>query len=43
MNMDAMKELIKLDPFYQNGIAEYKITEFDPVKRSSRFAEFITD
>ena len=37
MNLEAMQELIKQDPFYRKGIAEYKITEFDPVKKSKGF------
>lgn len=33
VNQDEMKSLIEQDPFYQNGIAEYTIKEFDPVLR----------
>ncbi|MAZ78274.1 MAG: GTP cyclohydrolase [Legionellaceae bacterium] len=29
----TMKTLIEQDPFHQAGVAEYKITEFEPVKR----------
>ena len=30
---ETMSEIIKEDPFYINGIADYKITEFDAVKK----------
>lgn len=28
---EEMEMLIEQDPFYQNGLAEYEITEFEPV------------
>lgn len=33
----TMNELIKDDPFYINGIADYKIIKFEPVKYSDEF------
>jgi uncharacterized protein YciI len=32
-DQETMQDLIKQDPFYQEGIADYKVTEFEPVKR----------
>ncbi len=34
----TMNEVIKQDPFYINGVAEYHITQFEPVKYSDDFA-----
>jgi len=34
-----MEEIIKEDPFYQNNLAVYKFTEFNPVK----YAEVLKD
>ena len=36
-----MEEIIKHDPFYKEGIADYKITCFDPVKRLELIEELI--
>lgn len=33
------KEIIAEDPFYKNGIAEYRMMEFDPIKHSDGFAQ----
>ena len=37
----ALSEIIKEDPFYQNGIADYEITEIIPTKYDENFACFI--
>ncbi len=31
-NKNQMEAIIQEDPFYQNNLASYKITEFNPVK-----------
>ena len=36
-----MEEIIKQDPFYTQGIADYKITCFDPVKRLELLEEVL--
>lgn len=36
-------EIIKEDPFYQEGIAEYRLTEFVPSKSDPRFEGFLHD
>jgi len=36
-----MQDLIKQDPFYIEDVAEYKITEFDPVKTSKKFEKLL--
>ncbi len=40
-NMKAAKAITLGDPFYLNGIADYEIIEFDPVKRAPGFEQFI--
>lgn len=32
IDKEAANQLIQEDPFYQHGLAQYKITEFEPVK-----------
>ncbi len=34
MNKDDLWELLQKDPFYTEGIAEYKLIEFDPIKHN---------
>lgn len=36
-----LDEMIRQDPFYQNGIADYEIIEFIPTKYDEDFACFI--
>ncbi|TYU82748.1 GTP cyclohydrolase [Listeria monocytogenes] len=36
-SLTEVEEAIKDDPFLQNGIAEYQITEFIPTKSSDKF------
>ena len=36
-----MEEIIKKDPFYTEGVADFKITCFDPVKRLEVFEKVI--
>lgn len=38
---DTLEEMISQDPFYQNGIADYEITEVIPTKYDEDFAVFI--
>ncbi len=38
----ALELLIQQDPFYQKGIAQYQIIEFEPVKSHMHFQEFIS-
>jgi uncharacterized protein YciI len=40
-NREELMRLIHSDPFYIEGIAEYEILEFDPVKYHKNFANFI--
>jgi uncharacterized protein YciI len=42
-NLDkkTLQEIIKQDPFYQNHIADYEITEVIPTKYDEGFARFI--
>ncbi len=40
-NREQLFNIIKEDPFYTNGIAEYDIIEFQPVKYHKQFAHFI--
>lgn len=35
---DTLEKLIKDDPFYQAGVADYQIIEFEPVKFANDFA-----
>jgi uncharacterized protein YciI len=41
MDKEAATKLIVEDPFYQHGLAHYKITEFEPVKYCKELAEKI--
>lgn len=41
VDQNELMEIIKQDPFYQNGIADYAITEFIPTKYDKNFAPFI--
>ena len=38
---DVMEEIIKNDPFYIHGVADFKITCFDPVKRLDLLEEVL--
>jgi uncharacterized protein YciI len=40
-NRDEVESLIKQDPFYTQGIADYEIFEFDPVKYHGDFKVFL--
>ena len=40
-NMKAAKVITLEDPFFLNGIADYEIIEFDPVKRAPAFEQFV--
>jgi|SaaInlStandDraft_2_1057019.scaffolds.fasta_scaffold56816_3 uncharacterized protein YciI len=37
IDKESIEQIIKEDPFYQNNIADYTITVFDPVKCSDEF------
>lgn len=41
VNRDSLQEIIKQDPFYQNEIADYEITEVIPTKYDEDFKVFI--
>jgi len=41
VNRDSLQEIIKQDPFYQNEIADYEITEVIPTKYDEDFKIFI--
>ena len=41
MDRETLQEIIKQDPFYQNEIADYEITEVIPTKYDEAFAHFI--
>lgn len=41
VNRQELEELLKHDPFYQNNIADYEITEVIPTKYDHNFASFI--
>lgn len=41
VDRNSLIEIIKKDPFYQNEIAEYDITEVIPTKYDERFACFV--
>ena len=41
IDKNTLSEIIKEDPFYQNGIANYEITEVIPTKYDEDFACFI--
>jgi len=40
-NRDELQDILKQDPFYMHGIAEYVIEEFTPVKYHAEFASFV--
>lgn len=37
----GVQEMIRRDPFYVNGIADYRTIRFDPVKRAEGFERLI--
>lgn len=41
LRKDEVNIIIKEDPFYINGVAEYGITEFEPTKFVAGFDQFI--
>ena len=41
VDKETLTEIIKQDPFYQNEIADYEITEVIPTKYDEAFACFI--
>lgn len=41
--IDEVKEIIKDDPFYKEGLAEYNIIEFLPTKYANEFKYFINN
>jgi len=41
VDRQELDNIIKQDPFYQNGIADYDITEVIPTKYDENFAFFI--
>ena len=41
VNRETLEEIIREDPFYQNGIADYDITEVIPTKYDDNFSYFI--
>jgi uncharacterized protein YciI len=41
VDREKLQEIIKQDPFYQNEIADYEITEVIPTKYDEDFAVFI--
>lgn len=41
LDKKELMEIIKQDPFYQNEIADYEITEFIPTKYDENFAPFM--
>ena len=38
---EQLEALLKQDPFYINGIAEYEVIEFTPVKYHKNFSSFV--
>lgn len=40
-NREQLMEVIKQDPFYLHGIADFEIVEFNPVKYHKNFASFV--
>jgi uncharacterized protein YciI len=40
---EQLDDIVKEDPFYKNGLADYDITEFTPVKYQEAFKVFVTD
>ena len=41
-NRAEVEDFTRLDPFCLEGIASYRIIEFDPVKHDSQFKVFLT-
>lgn len=41
VNRDELHKIIEQDPFYQNGIADFEITEIIPTKYDEAFSVFI--
>lgn len=41
VDRETLQEIIKQDPFYENEIADYEITEVIPTKYDKDFAVFI--
>ncbi len=41
VDRETLQEIIKQDPFYENEIADYEITEVIPTKYDEDFAVFI--
>lgn len=37
----TINEIIKEDPFYQEGIADYRVIEFEPTKFSDNFVSLL--
>ena len=40
-NQIELENFIKRDPFYKNGVADYEIIEFNPIKYHTDFAKFL--
>ena len=40
-NIDEVWSFIKKDPFFDNDIAKYEVTEFNPIKYNKGFEPFI--
>ncbi len=40
---ETATQLITEDPFYKQGLASYKITEFEPVKHCKELAQKISE
>ena len=40
---EELESIIREDPFYQSGVANYEITEFVPVKFAPGFEQFVED
>ncbi|WP_010502873.1 YciI family protein [Paenibacillus elgii] len=38
---NAVKEIIKEDPFYKNQVADYELIKFSPTKYDDKFSPFI--
>ncbi|WP_300674503.1 YciI family protein [Soonwooa sp.] len=38
---ETLNEIVKEDPFYQNEIADYEITEFIPTKSNEEFQKYV--
>ena len=42
-NMEEAKAVMKKDPFYKEGIANYEVIEFIPSKSSNGFSEALSE